>query len=328
MTVLSLGAGLLLLVIGGEALVKGAVAVAKRLGISPFLIGLTLVGFGTSTPELVASLQAALIGSPGIAIGNIVGSNIANVLLILGLSAIILPLATTKAAFRRDGTALIGASLAFVAVVLLGTIDRWAGLVFLGLLAGYTVYSYRTERRTHDAAALVHEAEAAEVEETPPRGLGPPTGAAMAVAGIAAVVLGADLLVGAAIAIAEAAGVSETVIGLTLVAVGTSLPELVTSVMAAMRGHGDVAFGNVIGSNIFNVLGIAGLTAVVIPIPVPPDIARLDVWVMLAAALLLVLFAATGWRIVRWEGVAFLATYAAYLAVQLSPALRGILGLA
>jgi cation:H+ antiporter len=327
MTVLSLIGGLVLLMAGGEALVKGSVAVAVRLGVSPLLIGLTLVGFGTSTPELVASLQAALRGSPGIAIGNIVGSNIANTFLILGLSAAILPIATSRQAFRRDGTTLVLASLVFAAVVLLGEVTRLAGLVFLSLLAAYTIHTYRTERRTHDAGAVVHEAETAEVEETPPRGLSLGPAAVLAAAGIAAVVFGADLLVGAAITVAAAADLSETVIGLTLVAVGTSLPELITSVMAAVRRHADVAFGNVIGSNIFNILGIAGVTATVSPIPVPAEIVRLDVWVMLGATLLLVLVTMTGWRISRSEGWAFLAVYGAYIAVQLSSSLRSALGL-
>jgi cation:H+ antiporter len=326
MTSVQLIIGLVLLLGGGEAMVKGSVAVAKRLGVSPLLIGLTLVGFGTSTPELVASLRAALIGAPGIAIGNIVGSTIANILLILGLSAVVFPLATTKEAFRRDGAVLMGASVLMLAAVLLGRIGRAAGLVFLGLLAAYTVYTYLLERRTHHAAARMREAEAEDA--MPGRELPMWAGALLAVGGIAAVVVGADLLVGAAIEIASAAGLSEAIIGLTLVAVGTSLPELVTSVMAAIRRHADVAFGSIVGSSIFNILGIAGLTAAVSPIPVPPEIAVLDVWIMIAAVLLLVLFAATGWRLERWEGGAFLAAYVGYLVVQPMPTFRAWLGLA
>lgn len=326
MTYLQLFIGLILLLGGGEALVKGSVVVARRLGVSPLLIGLTLVGFGTSTPELVASLRAALIGSPGIAIGNVVGSNVANILLILGLSAVIVPLATTKEAFRRDGAVLIGVSLLMLAVVLLGRIGRETGLAFLGLLAAYTVYTYLSERRTYGAAARVREAEAEEA--MPRRELPLWTAALLAAGGIAAVVLGANLLIGAAVEIARAAGLPEVVIGLTLVAVGTSLPELATSIMAAARREADVAFGNIVGSSIFNVLGIAGVTAVVAPIPVPPEIARLDVWIMLAAALFLVLFATTGWRVQRWEGGALLAAYAAYLLAQFVPGVRAALGLA
>ncbi len=325
MTIVELVAGLLLLLVGGETLVKGSVAVATRLGVSPLLIGLTLVGFGTSTPELVASLRAAQIGAPGIAIGNVVGSNIANILLILGVAAVILPIATTKEAFRRDGSVLVGTAVLLFLVVLMGSLEWWAGALFLVLLAAYTIFTYLTERRSQDASARVHEAEAAEVA---PKGMSIGAGAALAVGGIAAVVLGADLLVGAAVELARAAGLSEAVIGLTLVAVGTSLPELVTSVMAAIRRHGDVAFGNIVGSNIFNILGIAGVTALVIPIPIPPEIMRFDIWAMLAATLLLVAFATSGWRINRWEGAAFLAAYGAYLFVQLSPWARASLGLA
>ena len=317
--------GLVLLLGGGEGLVRGSVAVATRLGISPLMIGLTLVGFGTSTPELVASVEAALMGAPGIAVGNVVGSNIANILLILGLSAVILPLATTREAFRRDGTVLIAASLLMLAMVLTGAIGRWSGAFLLLLLAAYISYTYVTERAAEDPSAAMHAAEAAEVQ-TRPMSVG--LGLVTTVGGIAAVVLGASLLVGAAVEIARDVGLSEAVIGLTLVAVGTSLPELVTSVMAAIRRHGDVAFGNVVGSNIFNILGIAGTTALVAPIEVPIEIARLDIWVMVATAVLLVVFATTGWRVSRREGGIFLAAYGLYLLVQLSPAAREFVGLA
>jgi len=298
MTAVELVIGLALLLGGGEALVRGSVAVAMRLGVSPLLIGLTLVGFGTSTPELVASLKAALMGSPGIAVGNIVGSNIANILLILGISALILPMATSPQAFRRDGVVLFVPAALLVAVVLVGYLGRPAGALFVAALAAYTLYTFFTERRTHGANARVHEAEAAEVA---PRNLALVPAIAFTVGGIAGVVIGAGFLVEAAIVIASTAGLSETVIGLTLVAVGTSLPELVTSVMAAIRRHGDVAFGNIVGSNIFNILGIGGVTALVAPIGVP--------------------------RLSRGEGLVFLAAYGAYLAVQLSPAMRSLLGL-
>jgi cation:H+ antiporter len=317
--------GLALLLGGGEALVRGSVGVATRLGMSPLLIGLTLVGFGTSTPELVASIQAALIDAPGIAVGNVVGSNIANILLILGVAALIMPITTSQEAFRRDGTVLIAASLLLLAVVVSGTIGRMAGAIFLLLLAGYTIYTYRTERRTPDAGAQMHAAEAAEF--APPRGMSLGVALTLALGGIAAVVFGAHLLVQSSIEIARSYGLSEAVIGLTLVAVGTSLPELATSVIAAIRRHGDVAFGNIVGSNIFNALGIAGTTAIVTPIAVPAEIIRLDIWVMMATAVLLVVFAISGWRISRKEAAVFLVAYGGYLLVQLSPAVRQALGL-
>ena len=325
MTSIQLLMGLVLLLGGGEALVKGGVGVATRLGVSPLLIGLTLVGFGTSTPELVASLEAAVAGRPGIAIGNVVGSNTANILLILGLSAVIYPLATTKEAFRRDGAVLVGSALVLLAAVLFGAIGRAAGFLLVALLAIYTLYVYRTERRTGGPSAEVHAAEAAEVA---PAGMSIGVGLALALGGIAAIVYGASLLIESAVVIARALGLSEAVIGLTLVAVGTSLPEMVTSIMAAARRHADVAFGNIVGSNIFNALGITGVTALVEPLAVPSEIARFDIWVMLATTLLLTLFATTGWQVKRWEGAVFLAAYAAYVGALLTPGLWAALGLA
>jgi cation:H+ antiporter len=321
---IQLAIGMVLLLGGGEALVRGSVGVAMRLDISPLVIGLTLVGFGTSAPELVACIQAALAGAPGIAVGNIVGSNIANILLILGIAALITPIVTTREAFGRDGSVLIAASLALLAAVLAGAIGRWTGAALIAMLAGYLGYTYVTQRSTPDAAARVY---TAEVEEVAPRTASLAMLLLLALGGIAGVVVGADLLVGAAIAVARDFGVSEAVIGLTLVAVGTSLPELATSVVAAFRRHGEVAFGNILGSNIFNALGITGATALVMPIAVPDEIIRLDVWVMMATAVLLVVFAVTGWRVSRREGAVCLIAYAAYLAVQLSPGVRQWLGL-
>ena len=303
----------MLLLGGGEIMVKGAVAAASRLGVSKMLIGLTLVGFGTSTPELVACVNAALKGSPGLAIGNVVGSNIANVLLILAIAALILPVATDPRAFRRDGTVLIGSAVLFVGVCLFGEIGRFTGVLFLAGLAAYTIFSYVMDKRTKDEAAQLHQAEA---EHSVKAGLSFPRGLVFFVTGLAGVLWGADLLVNGATALARSAGLSETLIGLTLVAVGTSLPELVTSVMAAVRGHSDVAAGNIIGSNIFNVLGIAGVTALVKPIEVPAEILRFDLWVMLAASVLLIIFATTGFRIDRREAVIFLLGYASYLAIH------------
>ena len=322
---LELMGGLVLLLGGGEALVKGSVGVATRMGISPLVIGLTLVGFGTSAPELVACIEAALIGAPGIAVGNVVGSNIANTLLILGVAALIRPIRTQKEAFRRDGTVLVGASVLMVMAVLGGEIGRGIGALFLVLLAAYLGYTYVTERSTPDAGTVMH---AAEADEYAPGRMSIWVGLLLAAGGIAGVVYGADLLVRAAVAIAQGVGISEAVIGLTLVAVGTSLPELATSVMAAIRRHGDVAFGNVLGSNIFNALGILGATAVVTPIGVPREIIGFDVWVALATALLLVAFSVTGWRVNRVEGAVFLAAYGVYLLVQLSAGVRQSLGLA
>lgn len=300
MDYLQLILGFALLVAGGEALVRGAVSVASKFGVSPLLIGLTLVGFGTSTPELVTSLQAAWSGFPGIAVGNVVGSNVANILLILGAAAVIAPVMIDPGAFRRDGAALAVATAMAVGVILLGFMDRWVGGILLAALIAYIVLAYRT-----DVAAPVP-------DDTPVPSVPVWPAIALAVGGIAVTVLGARLTVDAAVTLALLWGMSETVVGLTVVAVGTSLPELVTSVMAALRRESGLAFGNVIGSNIYNILGIMGVTAIVHPIPIPPQIAQLDVWVMVAATLALIFAAAVWRRIGRATGVAFLGAYAAY----------------
>jgi cation:H+ antiporter len=305
-----LAAGLLLLLAGGELLVRGAVATATRAGVSPLLIGLTLVGFGTSTPELLTSVEAAFVGAPGIAVGNVVGSNIANILLILGVAALICPLAISRRAFYRDGTVVSVATLCGIAVCLTGELRPPGGLLLVALLIAYIVYCYRTERIVENAT------------ENPVRpALAVPgsinltlaVSIVLLVGGLALTMLGAHLLVSSVLAIGVEAGISETVLGVTVVAVGTSLPELTTSVLAAFRRQPDIAFGNILGSNIYNILGILGVTAILEPIRVPPEILRTDIWIMLGATVLLVFFSISGWRISRIEGGTFLAAYAAYL---------------
>jgi cation:H+ antiporter len=294
MDVLYIAMGLVLLMSGGELLVRGSVGLARRFGVSPLLIGLTLVGFGTSTPELITSLQAALVGSPGIAVGNVVGSNIANILLILGLAAAIAPIACQPAAFYRDGSALAVATLACTAVALGGTLGRAAGAAFVVLLVAYVVFTYRRERHAPDAAAAMHIHEADLAEPAPKA---PLLALVFALGGIALTIFGARLLVAGAIELAAGAGVSEAVIGLTVVAVGTSLPELATSITATLRRQSDIAVGNIVGSNIYNILGILGVTAVVQPLSMPPEILSLDLWVMVGVTALLILFVVTGWRL-------------------------------
>ena len=303
MELVLIGLGLVALLAGGELLVRGAVGVAAHLGLPPMVIGLTLVGFGTSTPELLTSVQAALAGAPGIALGNVVGSNTANVLLILGVAALLMPVAVSPGTFRRDGAALAIATALCLAATLSGTIGRLWGAVLLAGLAGFLVVTLRSSRADPDAAP----------EALP--GLGAPLGLGLglSVAGLAVTILGARLLVDGAVALARDFGVSEALIGVTVVAVGTSLPELATTLVAARRGQNDVAFGNVIGSNIFNVLGILGVTALVSPLAVAPEIAAFDIWVMLAATVALIAVAVTGWRITRAEGAVLLAAYAAYI---------------
>jgi cation:H+ antiporter len=310
MTYAFLVAGLVLLLGGGELLVRGAVGLAQRLGVSPLVIGLTVVGFGTSTPELVACIEAVLLGAPAIAVGNVVGSNIANVLLILGVAAALRPLVTRRRSFQRDGPVLLAATILLVALCQYEVIGRTAGSVAVAGLLAYLLYSYVAERRLMAAG---HSPSAAG-DEAAIGGGSLPLALLATVLGIAAVLLGARLLVLSAVELARLWGISEAVIGLTLVAVGTSLPELATVAAAAWRNQGDVAFGNIVGSNIFNSLGIIGITALVEPIAVPATIAGFDVWVMLGVVGILVVFAVTGWRVSRSEGVVLLLAYAAYLA--------------
>lgn len=310
MTILFIAGGLVALVLGGELLIRGAVTVAHRLGVSQLLIGIVLLGFGTSLPEMVTSLQAAFAGAPGLAVGNVVGSNIANTLLILGVAAAIRPVAMDPRAFRRDGGVMVLATLATLAVVLIGTMGRIGGAVFVLALVTYMVTTYLLERNTESPSAEMHKAEAEDLPSGP-RGL--PAALLLVVVGLVVTVLGARFLVEGAVDLARGFGVSEAVIGLTLVAIGTSLPELTTSAVAALRGHSDVAIGNVIGSNIYNLLGILGVTALAYPLRIPPEIAAFDIWVMLAATVLLVVVAVSGWRITRREGGLLLSLYAGYI---------------
>jgi len=308
---LALGVGLIALVLGGELLVRGAVAAARRLDVSPLLIGVTLVGFGTSTPELLTSVQAALDGAPGIAVGNVVGSNIANILLIVGCAALVRPIAVDFRAVRRDAGAMLLAAIVAVAVLLgLGGVGRGVGAVFVLALIGYVIWTYRAEKRRPQPSAELHAAEANTVQG-PQVGL--PAALALAVGGLALTLLGAGWLVDGAIWLARAFGISESVIGLTVVAVGTSLPELTAGIVAAIRGHSDVALGNVLGSNIYNVLGILGVTGMVMPLGTPVDLTLVDLAVMLGATVLLLPVALSGHRISRAEGSVFVALYAGYI---------------
>jgi cation:H+ antiporter len=320
--VLPLAGGLILLALGGELLVRGAVQAAEKLGVSPLVIGLTLVGFGTSTPELVTSVQAAIIGSPGIAVGNIVGSNIANILLILGLSAILFPIAVGSSALKRDGVLVVLTALALLLVGLVWTLDRVVGVVFVAGLVSYIYFAWTQERVAPDGhTAAFERVEAFEELHDPvlkpdataiqKRGLLMPL--LMALGGLVLVVLGGRFFVEGAVSLARGFGISETVIGLTIVAVGTSMPELITSVVAALRKHSDVALGNILGSNIYNILGIGGLTALIAPTDIPAQIASFDNFVMVGISVLLLALARTGWRIGRGEGALLLAGYIGYV---------------
>lgn len=307
----SIGLGLALLIIGGEVLVRGASSAARKLGVSPLMIGLTLVGFGTSTPELVTSLQAAFAGSPGIAVGNVVGSNISNALLILGLTALIAPIAVDRRAFLRDGPMLALVTGAAVWVLLQGELTQRLGLIAVGVLAAYILLVWLLERKRPDAEGERIEDEADLMSGW--RG-SPWLALILAVVGIGLTIVGARFLVDGSVTLARSYAVSDTVVGLTIVAVGTSMPELVTSVIAALRKQGDVALGNIIGSNLYNLLGILGITAIIKPIPVPPEMLAVDVWVLAGATAAVILFAFRGLKISRMEGLLLMVGYGGYMA--------------
>ncbi len=323
--IISLIGGFILLIIGGELLVRGAVRTAERLGVSPLLIGLTLVGFGTSAPEMAISIQAAMEGSPGIAIGNFVGSSISNILLILGAAALLSPIAISSAALNRDGTFVLITAVIFAVVSLLLPYNQYVGWCFIALLGTYLTYAWRQERvvtgEGHTSAYEMAEG-FSQMRDEPGRGWMSPkiqrkaviiVPLMLACVGLVGIILGGRLLVDGAVSIAKDFGISETVIGLTIVAVGTSMPELITSVVAAARGQPSVAVGTILGSNIYNILGVGGITAILAPTTVPTQIVQYDNLVMVAAALLLLLFARTGFRITRIEGSLLLACYVAYI---------------
>jgi cation:H+ antiporter len=298
---LSIIVGLVGLFLGGEALVRGSVSIAHKMSISPFVIGLTVVGFGTSTPELLVSVQAALKGVPDIAIGNIVGSNIANVLLIVGVTALVWPIHVAGSALRRDTTIMILSALALVPLFAMGEIGRVAGLTLVAGLIAYLVWTFLKPRQE----ASDDEAEAAAT---------PIVHALLWVAlGLVALLFGARFLVDGAVSVAQDFGVSEAFIGLTIVAIGTSLPELATSLIAALRHQSDIAIGNIVGSNIFNALGILGVTSIVAPIPVAPRFLTFDLPIMIVVYIVLTGLLLLHQKIGRRTGAVMLLAYCAYL---------------
>jgi len=301
--------GIALLTVGGEALIRGSLAAAKRLGVSPLLSGLVIVGFGTSAPELVVSVNAAIDGRPDIAIGNVVGSNIGNILLILGICALITPLTVKPLALRRDAVTVVAASVLFLVLVGGNALGRPDAAIFLVALVAYLVWAYWSERLHAAPSGELHKAEAEELSTVPKSVLWT---VIAVVFGLLLLIAGSQVLLIGAIGIAAHFGVPEAVIGLTLVAVGTSLPELSISVIAAIRRHADVAVGNILGSNIFNLLGILGVSALLQPLPVHPRVLQFDQWVMLGASLLLLLFLYTGRRLSRSEGGVLLIGYGIY----------------
>jgi cation:H+ antiporter len=315
-TVVLLVLGLVLLVGGAELLVKGASGLATSAGISPLVVGLTVVAFGTSAPELAVSISAGLSGQGDIALGNVVGSNIANVLLILGVSALVAPLVVSRQLVRLDVPLMIGVSVLLLLLSMDGAVSRLDGVLLVVGIVTYTTAMIRLGRRDASATAARAHALATERGEVvvPQAGPGLAVQVALLLAGLALLVLGSRWLVNGAVAIATLMGVSQLVIGLTVVAVGTSLPEIATSILATLRGARDLAVGNVVGSNLYNILAILGISAAISPggIPVAPAALGFDIPVMIAVAVACLPVAFNGYMIARWEGALFLGYYLAY----------------
>ena len=304
---LKLFGGFVYLLMGGELLVRGALGLSKKSNIPPVIVGMTVVAMGTSAPELMVSILSALSGYPGIAVGNVIGSNIANVLLVVGVPVLIYPIVCAQEGLLRQTNLMIGVSLLFIVMCFFQPISFLEGLLLVGLLIAFLVAATR-------GADLISLEDA---EEEMDRGVGLPsynsTIALFILLGVIALPLGANLVVDGGVGIASSWGVSEAVIGLSLIALGTSLPELSTTVIAALRRSSDVAIGNVVGSNLFNILAILGITALLTDIPVDPAFLQFDLWFMLAASLLLWLFVVFRATIGRFWGFIFLAGYVGYL---------------
>jgi len=306
------GLGLVILLLAGDSLVKGAVNLSLRIGVPALIVSLTIVAFGTSAPELLISVQAILDDAPGLALGNVVGSNTANILLVLGVPALLATMHTSECNSRKTYIYMLAASLLFIGLAFRGVFDWIAGAILLAALSFVLADAFR------DA----HLHRKADKEEEEPEGADPnlPMWRILVFLGLGLVglPLGADLLVDNATIIAQRYGISDTVIGLTLVAIGTSLPELATTVMAALRRQADVALGNVIGSNMFNLLAIIGIASFVGAIPVDPEFLRFDLWVMLGASILLMPFVFFRIDITRGVGIVLTVLYAGYLTLLLS----------
>lgn len=304
--------GLVILLLAGDSLVKGAVNLSLRLGVPALIVSLTVVAFGTSAPELLIAIQAILDDVPGLALGNVVGSNTANVLLVLGVPALLAIMHTSECDTRSSYLQMIAATALFIVMCFVGPFTWITGLILLAALAAMLTHAARAANKHRKANADDEE----EVEGADPN-LGWPKIALFLALGIIGLPLGAKLFVDGATNIALTFGISETVIGLTLVAIGTSLPELATTVMAALRRQADVALGNVIGSNMFNLLGIMGVASLVGTIPVDPQFLTFDLWIMLLASLMLIPFVFLKMDINRIWGVALSALYVAYLVIVL-----------
>ncbi len=309
-------AGLALLVLGANALVSGASKLALSFGLSPLVVGLTVVAFGTSAPEMAVSTGAVLAGQGDVAVGNVIGSNIFNILVILGLSAVIVPLTVHVQVIRQEMPIMIGAAVLFMAFSLDGVVTFFEGAIMLALLIGYTAFLVIQARRAPPGSATDYEAEL-QLTKFPGRKDKWYVQIWFVVAGLIMLVQGADWLVESAVTFARALGLSELIIGLTIVAVGTSLPEVAASLVAALKGERDMAVGNVVGSCVFNIfgcVGLGGLAAGAAGLPIAPSALNFDLWVMLAAFFACLPVFISGREIARWEGGIFVGYYVAYVA--------------
>lgn len=305
------GLGLVILLMAGDSLVRGAVNLSLRFGVPALIVSLTIVAFGTSAPELLISIKAVLDDAPGIALGNVVGSNTANILLVLGVPAMLAAMHTSEFDTRRSYLQMIAASVLFIGLAWCGTFTVWSGMILLAALGAMLMHAFLAARAHRRGAAKEVDLDEADPELPLWRSL------VYLALGLVGLPLGAGILVENAEVIARAYGVPDTVIGLTLVAIGTSLPELATTIMAALRRQADVALGNVIGSNMFNLLAIVGIATFFGPMPVDPPFLRFDLWVMFGASLLLVPFVFFRFDITRMWGVVLTALYVAYLLALL-----------
>lgn len=308
---LAIGGGLVLLPLGAEGLVRGGASLALRLGITPLAVGLTVVAFGTGSPELFLSVQAAAAGDSGIALGNVVGSNITNIALVLGIAALVRPMHVRSELVKRELPLMIGVTLALCAMLLDGRLSRPEGAVLAVSAVAYGAFTYVVAKRGESRRI---DAEFDEALAEPPHAARRDVG--LVAGGIVALLAGAHLLLSGAVTVASGLGISQVAIGLTVVAVGTSLPELATSAAAARRKEADVAFGNVVGSNVFNILAVLGATALIHPFTVE-GLRALDVGVMIATAVLLWPLLWRGSILSRWEGLALVAGYAVYMTTLL-----------
>jgi len=316
LAIISLVAGLVVLVFGAEWLVRGAARLATAAGISPLVVGLTVVAFGTSAPELAVSVMSAFKGQADIALGNVVGSNICNVLLILGVSAVIVPLVVHRQLVRLDIPVMVGCSLLMWALAFDGRLGRIDGIVLTLLVLGYTAYLIRRSRREEAEVREEYEKEYGSPADGKPTSTAILKMTGLVIAGVVGLVLGSKWLVDGAVFIAREFGVSELIIGLTLIALGTSLPEVATSIMAALKGERDIAVGNIVGSNTFNILTVLGIASTVSPagINVPAEALRFDIPFMVAIAVVCWPMLSDGLRVSRLNGAFLLGFYVAYLA--------------